>query len=84
MVCAMKRITRFTPEVVKQALLEWLGHRRDDPLPPDETVEIHINEDYVRLIWSEPDAQTGNAEQHDPRKGFGPGRLGDGKDGLAG
>jgi hypothetical protein len=48
-----KRITRFTPEVVKQALLEWLGARRDDPLPPDEAVEIRINEDFIRLIWSE-------------------------------
>ena len=57
----MKRITRFTPEVVKQALLEWLGHRRDDPLPPDETVEIRINEDYIRLIWSETDVQNQEA-----------------------
>ena len=57
----MKRITRFTPEVVKQALLEWLGHRRDDPLPPDETVEIHINEDFIRLIWSETDVQNQEA-----------------------
>jgi len=53
----MKRITRFTPEVVKQALLEWLCGRCDDLLPPDDNVEIRINEDYIRLIWSETDVQ---------------------------
>jgi hypothetical protein len=80
----MKRITRFAPEVVKQALLDWLCGRCDYPLPPDETVEIRINEDFIRLIWSEPDANTGKAEQHDPCEDSGPGRQRDGEDGLAG
>jgi len=59
----MKRITRFTPEVVKQALLDWLYScgRCDYPLPLAETVEIRINEDYIRLIWSESDVQNQEA-----------------------
>jgi hypothetical protein len=46
-----RRVIKFGPDVIRQALIEWMESRGQEPTPPTEA-EVLFTEDSVKLAWS--------------------------------
>jgi hypothetical protein len=53
-----RRVIKFGPDVVRQALIEWMESRGQEPTPPTEA-EVRFTEDSVKLVWSEDETRSG-------------------------